>query len=151
MSKDRSRHAPITCKYNSTITEAHQNRFFAVTVAAVATDEFDFPTVGIQSSASENAAVFGELLEVNTENDTCAVQVEGLMYLRAKDTYAAANQGEFVSFSDTANQVKVAAIDNTDVGTISTTIKPLLNAPKIEGGFTIDESGTTVNILKCRK
>lgn len=153
MSVDRSRHAPITCKYNSSITKAHANRHFPVILDATAVQgRFDFPTVGIQgATAAENVVVYGELLGVNPENETCEVQFEGLMYLRAKAAYVIANKGLPVALSDTADQVKPVTVGDTSSGDMSALINAIINAPQVEGGFSIDESGTTINIYKCRK
>lgn len=154
MSVDRSRHAPITCKYNSSITKAHGNRHFPVILdVAVETGQFDFPTVGIQgTTAAENAKVYGELLEVNTENKTCEVQIEGLQYYRSKAAYAMANNDDPIALSDTADQVKpVSTVGDTSGSDVSALIDAIVGAPRIEGGFTITESGSTINILKCRR
>jgi len=154
MSVDRSRHAPITCKYNSTITKAHANRHFPVILdVSVEAGQFDFPTVGIQgATAAENAKIHGELLGVYPETETCEVQFEGLQYYRAKEAYAMANNGDPIAMSDTADQVKpVATVGDTSGGDVSALIDAIVHAPHIEGGFTIDESGTTINILKCRR
>ena len=154
MSLDRSRHAPITCKYNASITKAHENRHFPVRLdVAVAAGQYDFPTVGIQgATAAENAVVWGELLEVNTDNKTCSVQFEGILYLRAKEAYAMANNGDPVAMSDAADQVKpIASVGDTSGSDVSALVNAIANAPVIEGGFTINDSGATVNILKCRK
>ena len=153
MSLDRSRHAPITCKYNSAITKDHENRHFPVILdVTVATGKFDMPTVTIQgSTAGENAVVYGELLEVNTGNETCSVQPEGLMYLRAKAAYAMADNGKPVALSDTADQVKLLVVTDTTSDVSALINAAIGGAPKVEGGFTITESGSDINIYKCRK
>lgn len=270
MSVDRSRHAPVTCKYNSSITKAHENRHFPVILdVAVATGLFDMPTVGFRGSdASENTKIWGELLSVYPETKTCEVQFEGLQYYRAKAAYAMANNGDpvilpgtivtatvvatdatvnsrdykgdgatasgggagdqlflitdsgaaskfqvsdgNVAYADATVEVALGAngrflgvitgaedgstsvvsdaaakayfdadpsrydsaltyyfFDGTDLKTVTYTpegdqVVPItsgssvsavdiVNAPQIEGGFSIDESGTTVNILKCRR
>ena len=113
MSVDRSRHAPITCKYDSTITKAHANRHFPVIIdVAVETGEFDMPTVGLRAStAGANARVWGELLSVFPETKTCEVQFEGLQYYRAAAAYARANNGDPIILPGTTVTSATVAID----------------------------------------
>ena len=150
---DRTSDKPIVCRYDDTIKAEHAGRHFPVFLATDGeTGAYDHPKVSLQGSAAENARVWAELGSVDPDTETCQVYRRGLMYFRSKAAYDDANDGSPVSYSDTANQVKVIDFSSPTVALLQGAI----DAPIQEGGFKITETGsdgaeTEINILKCRR
>ena len=135
---DRTSDKPIVCRYDSSITKDHADKHYPVKLDVVAeTGAYDHPTVALQGTA-DGIRIWGELGSVDPDTGTCQVYTKGLMYLRAKAAYDKADNGKSVVASDEAN-------------TVAPTTTAAVAPPILEGGFTIQEDGNDVNILKCRR
>ena len=160
---DRTSDKPVVCRYDSSITKEHANKHYPVLLdIGTETGSYDHPEVSLQASAADNTRVWAELGSVDPDTGTCQVYTKGLMYFRAAATYDKADNGKPVLYSGTKDQVKVLSIpvatDFADLAAataafngLAAMLSNIVNAPILEGGFTIQEDGNTVNILKCRR
>ena len=144
MSLPRTSDKPVSCRYQKTgsngISKEHANRHFPVELTADVVDADGHPTVRLRANTN-NKGIWGELLDVDEETEECTVQIEGLVYYRTANAYAAANNGLLAIGGSVAQQAKPSTVTQSENH----------NGAVIEGGFNITEGTTTVHILKCRR
>ena len=160
---DRTSDKPVVCRYDSSITPAHAGKHYPVFLdEGVDSGAYDHPVVSLQTNAAVNTRVWGELGSVDPDTETCQVYRKGLLYLRSEAAYDKANNGKMIVYSATKDQVYpltiAASTAFADLAAATAAVNGLtavllgaIDSIIQEGGFTIQEDGNDVNILKCRR
>lgn len=95
----------------------------------------DLGQVGLTGTTAATNEVIGQYLHTEFDGVTSRIRTTGLLYLRAKAAYAAADNGKGVESSDTAGLVQPASAKGGGFGVIV-------------GGGVVNIDGTDVNIYK---